>query len=150
MCCSFSSLTGTVLSCPNAIDPDEIETQWLDHFAPNITQRFNKEAPGANVTNADILNFMQLCGFATEYTGNLSLWCGLFKPAEWSDFEVCCSHERNSTSLTSRAPSITTTWTSGRGTATVMPWVPYKGMYPLPQVQGRPLTNLLVSVGSAT
>ncbi|KAL8277009.1 hypothetical protein RQP46_010543 [Phenoliferia psychrophenolica] len=74
-------------NCPNSASSSAIETKWLNHFAPNITARINADAPGANVSNADTLNFMQLCGFDTEYAQDLSPWCGIFQPAEWSAFE---------------------------------------------------------------
>ncbi|KAI5475903.1 acid phosphatase, phytase [Pseudohyphozyma bogoriensis] len=74
-------------NCANAPSPDDYEDTWLNIFANNATARINAAAPGANVTNSDTLNFAELCGFDTEYYGTLSPWCGLFKQAEWPEFE---------------------------------------------------------------
>jgi hypothetical protein len=39
------------------------------------------------LTTADTLNFMQLCGFDSEYKNTLSSFCGLFTEDEWNQFE---------------------------------------------------------------
>ncbi|KAM0746334.1 phosphoglycerate mutase-like protein [Meredithblackwellia eburnea MCA 4105] len=74
-------------NCDNAPGPDAFENAWLAVFMPNITARINAAAPGANISDSDTLNLMQLCGFDTEYLQVLSPWCGLFKQSEWSSFE---------------------------------------------------------------
>ncbi|KAK4703123.1 hypothetical protein P7C70_g3091, partial [Phenoliferia sp. Uapishka_3] len=74
-------------NCPNAPEPTIPETAWLNLFATNITSRLNAGAPGANLTNADTLNLMQLCGFDSGSSGSLSPWCGIFQTKEWAAFE---------------------------------------------------------------
>ncbi|KWU43068.1 acid phosphatase [Rhodotorula sp. JG-1b] len=74
-------------NCDNAPDLSSYETAWLAHFAANATARLNAAAPGTNLTTADTLNLMELCGFDSEYYGTVSPWCGLFDSQEWKDLE---------------------------------------------------------------
>ncbi|BGP16153.1 hypothetical protein JCM10213_006087 [Rhodosporidiobolus nylandii] len=73
--------------CDAAPDLSSHKEDWLAIFAANATARLNTAAPGANIVLADTLNYMQLCGFETEYTGVLSNFCGLFTEKEWRGFE---------------------------------------------------------------
>jgi hypothetical protein len=74
-------------NCDSAPDLSSYETTWLGIFAAEATARLNAAAPGANLTTADTLNFMQLCGFDSEYSGVLSEFCPLFTETEWNEFE---------------------------------------------------------------
>lgn len=74
-------------NCPNAPDLSYYEDKWLELFAANATLRLNQLAPGAALNNADTLNYMELCIFASEFDGKISPWCGLFEDAEWQNLE---------------------------------------------------------------
>lgn len=45
-------------------------------------------APNASVEVDDILNYMQLCGFESEYKEQVSPWCKLFTSEEFAGMEV--------------------------------------------------------------
>ncbi|GAA5989509.1 hypothetical protein JCM10908_000509 [Rhodotorula pacifica] len=74
-------------NCNIAPDLSSFENAWLAHFAAGATARLNAAAPGTNLTNADTLNFMELCAFDSEYYGSVSPWCALFTTQEWNDLE---------------------------------------------------------------
>ena len=72
--------------CPNQEDGDESST-WLAAFAPNITSRLNAAAPGANLSDSDALNLMDMCPFDTLSKGADSPFCDLFTPEEYASYE---------------------------------------------------------------
>jgi hypothetical protein len=61
---------------------------FLSLFAPKITARLNTALPGANLSDPDTLNLMDLCPFNTvaSPTVTLSPFCALFTPAEWASY----------------------------------------------------------------
>ncbi|KAF7344135.1 Acid phosphatase [Mycena venus] len=79
--------------CPNAGDSDEQTNAWLAVFAPNITARLNRWAPGANMTDAETYSLISMCPFHTvasfvpDTTLKLSPFCALFTAAEFAAFE---------------------------------------------------------------
>lgn len=62
---------------------------WADIFTPNITSRLNANLVGANLTNDDTIDFMDLCPFNTvaSPTGTISPFCNLFTTADWKNYE---------------------------------------------------------------
>ncbi|GAA5831386.1 hypothetical protein JCM11251_004006 [Rhodosporidiobolus azoricus] len=74
-------------NCPSAPDLSSYETTYLSLFAAPATARLNAAAAGAGLTVDDTLNLMQLCGFESEYRGEVSPFCGLFEQGEWDGFE---------------------------------------------------------------
>ncbi|VDC01405.1 unnamed protein product [Peniophora sp. CBMAI 1063] len=72
--------------CPNQVDGDE-STTWLGAFAPNITSRLNAAAPGANLSDSDTLNLMDMCPFDTLSKGVASPFCDLFTAEEYASYE---------------------------------------------------------------
>jgi hypothetical protein len=79
--------------CPNAGDSDAQTDAWLAVFAPNITARLNRWAPGANVTDAETYSLISMCPFHTVASFvpgaalTLSPFCGLFTTDEFVAFE---------------------------------------------------------------
>ncbi|KAF8833057.1 phosphoglycerate mutase-like protein, partial [Paxillus ammoniavirescens] len=65
----------------------EETTTWINIYAPEIAHRINSEAPGANPTNADIVNLMSSCAFDTVAHEAPSPWCNLFTSSEWESYE---------------------------------------------------------------
>lgn len=61
---------------------------WTDIFAKPITDRLNKNLPGANLTHHDTIMMMDLCPFETvaDAAGTISEFCGLFTKDEWHAF----------------------------------------------------------------
>lgn len=68
-------------------DSDTQTDAWLSVFAPSITARLNKAAPGANLTNTDTFSIISLCPFETVAKETLSPFCDLFSPEEFAAFE---------------------------------------------------------------
>ncbi|KAF5321068.1 hypothetical protein D9619_000136 [Psilocybe cf. subviscida] len=73
--------------CPSAGSSDAATGAWAAIFGTPIAARLNSLAPGANLTAADIPNFMPLCAFETLVKEKLSPFCSLFPAAEWAQFE---------------------------------------------------------------
>ncbi|KAH7923635.1 acid phosphatase [Leucogyrophana mollusca] len=73
--------------CPNAGSSDSETSEWLEIFAPDIADRLNMAAPGANLTNSDVLNLMYMCPFETVANEAPSAFCGLFSQGEFNSFE---------------------------------------------------------------
>lgn len=67
----------------------EAQHQWVDIFVPPIQERLNSDLPGANFSQADVINFMDLCPFETVASpkGSLSPFCNLFAEDEWHQFD---------------------------------------------------------------
>ncbi|KAH7909639.1 histidine phosphatase superfamily [Hygrophoropsis aurantiaca] len=72
--------------CPNAGSSSNETTQWLSVFAPSIADRLNAAAPGANLTNSDILNIMSMCPYETVANEAPSPFCDLFSLEEFDSF----------------------------------------------------------------
>ncbi|KAF7368307.1 Phosphoglycerate mutase-like protein [Mycena venus] len=51
--------------CLNAGDSDAQTDAWLAAFAPNITARLNRLAPGANVTDTETYSLLSMCSLHT-------------------------------------------------------------------------------------
>ncbi|KAI6087005.1 acid phosphatase [Hypoxylon rubiginosum] len=64
------------------------QTIWQNVFAPNITARLNENLPGANFTDDDTINFMDLCPYNTvaDDEGTVSPFCNLFTTDEWQSY----------------------------------------------------------------
>ncbi|KAI0395854.1 histidine phosphatase superfamily [Xylariaceae sp. FL0594] len=81
------------MTCPafrsSKEDGGAAQSIWLDIFAPPIADRVNSALPGANLTNYDIVLFMEMCPFETvaNADGHLSPFCDLFSTDEWNDFD---------------------------------------------------------------
>ncbi|KAJ6575775.1 acid phosphatase [Mycena vulgaris] len=80
--------------CTNAGDSDAQTDAWLAVFAPPITARLNRWAPGANITAAETYALISMCPFHTAATFAprqkvlvLSPFCALFTAAEFAAFE---------------------------------------------------------------
>ncbi|KAF9265083.1 phytase [Marasmius fiardii PR-910] len=81
-------------NCPAQVGSDAQTDRWISVFAPPITQRLNKAAPGANLTDQEIYSLMSLCAFDTvahlcdgRYPNNQSPFCDLFSKREFEFFE---------------------------------------------------------------
>ena len=73
--------------CPLAVSPDDKVMQWISIYAPPITARLNKGAPGANLTDKDTHNLMSLCAFESVAISALSPFCRLFTGKEFRSYE---------------------------------------------------------------
>ncbi|KIY65057.1 acid phosphatase [Cylindrobasidium torrendii FP15055 ss-10] len=72
--------------CANIGDSDAQTEEWIAAYAPPITTRLNADAPGANLTDADIYNLMSLCAFETLAKETESDFCPLFTAEEFLAF----------------------------------------------------------------
>ncbi|TNY19983.1 phytase [Rhodotorula diobovata] len=70
-------------NCPSAPDLSGFEQSYLATFLSDAAARLDAAAPGAHLTPTDALNFMQICGFESQYTQRLSPWCKLFSRQEF-------------------------------------------------------------------
>lgn len=75
-------------NCPSAPDLSGFEQSYLATFLSDAAARLDAAAPGAHLTPTDALNFMQICGFESQYTQRLSPWCKLFSRQEFVAGEV--------------------------------------------------------------
>ncbi|KAI0312379.1 acid phosphatase [Amylostereum chailletii] len=73
--------------CPSAEDGDAQSEEWIAVFAPNITARLNADAPGANLTDDDVVNIMNMCPFHAIVTEAPSPFCDLFAHEEFKSYE---------------------------------------------------------------
>ncbi|KAH7923636.1 acid phosphatase [Leucogyrophana mollusca] len=73
--------------CPNVGTSDDETTDWADVFAPAIADRINAAAPGASLSNSDIVNLMMLCPFETVANEAPSPFCDLFTLDEFNSYE---------------------------------------------------------------
>ena len=73
--------------CPAAGSSSQETTAWADVFTPEIVNRLNSEAPGANLQTTDIVNLMALCPFDTVAKEEPSPWCNLFNSTEFASYE---------------------------------------------------------------
>ena len=69
--------------CANAKSHKKPGKAWRDRFIPPIVERFNKAVPGAELENADVIELMPLCAFATLFHETPSPFCSLFTVEEW-------------------------------------------------------------------
>ncbi|QSZ33764.1 hypothetical protein DSL72_005335 [Monilinia vaccinii-corymbosi] len=65
------------------------QATWAAIFTPNITSRLNSNLPGANLTMADTIDFMDLCPFNTvaSPTGTISPFCNIFTTTDWKAYD---------------------------------------------------------------
>jgi hypothetical protein len=92
-------------NCANKPDLSFYEQTYLTIYAADAAARLTAAAPGSNITTANVLALMQLCGFDSEYNGELSEFCGLFMKEEWEASE--CTLLFDPSSLPSRfLPSV--------------------------------------------
>ena len=63
--------------------------EWLSHFAPKITQRLNRDLPGADLFDQETVDLMDMCAFETVASpnGTLSPFCDLFTPQEFREYD---------------------------------------------------------------
>ena len=73
--------------CTNAGDGDTQSEEWIAVFAPAITARLNASAPGANLTDDDTVNIMNMCPFHSIVIDGPSPFCDLFTDDEWKSYE---------------------------------------------------------------
>jgi hypothetical protein len=89
--------------CPAARKSFVESGRWLNTFMPPITARLNSLITGTGtstspeshsespppplLTDADVLQIMNLCPFDTAVKGRLSEFCGLFMEREWMGYE---------------------------------------------------------------
>jgi len=73
--------------CPNAGSSDNETNIWTSIYGQPIADRLNSQAPGANLTAADISNLIPLCAFETVAKETPSPFCLLFSPEDFSQFE---------------------------------------------------------------
>jgi hypothetical protein len=68
---------------------DNAQDIWTQIFVPPIQKRLNRDLPGANLTQGDVIYFMDLCPFNTmaSRTGQISPFCDLFSEAEWHQYD---------------------------------------------------------------
>lgn len=68
---------------------DSAQATWVSIFTPSITDRLNENLPGANITNAETINMMDLCPFNTvaDLHGFISPFCALFTEDEWHAYD---------------------------------------------------------------
>ncbi|GJN89382.1 hypothetical protein Rhopal_002362-T1 [Rhodotorula paludigena] len=74
-------------NCDDAPENEQYADAWLATYAVEATTRINEMAPNASVEVDDILNYMQLCGFESEYKEQVSPWCKLFTSEEFAGME---------------------------------------------------------------
>ncbi|KAK9778507.1 putative 3-phytase [Seiridium cardinale] len=76
-------------TAPNTWVGAQAQATWRDVFAPPITERLNKNLPGANLTDRETIYFMDLCPFETvaDVNGKLSRFCSLFSHDEWHSYD---------------------------------------------------------------
>ncbi|KAF8549949.1 acid phosphatase [Imleria badia] len=74
-------------TCPQAGGPGDETNAWVDAFTPEIVDRINTAAPGANLEGSDVVNLMSLCPFDTVAHEVPSPWCDLFTYDEWASYE---------------------------------------------------------------
>ena len=73
--------------CPNAGSSDTQTKLWSSKYGQPIAERLNAQAPGANLTAEDISNLISLCAIETVAKRTLSLFCYIFTPVEFAQFE---------------------------------------------------------------
>ncbi|KAF9556503.1 phytase, partial [Agrocybe pediades] len=73
--------------CPNAGSSDPQTGIWTSIYGTPIANRLNQQAPGANITAADVSNLIPLCAFETIVKETPSPFCNLFTPEEFAQFE---------------------------------------------------------------
>jgi hypothetical protein len=68
---------------------DSAQAIWASIFTPSITERLNKNLPGANLTMTQTIYMMDLCPFNTvaSSTGKISPFCKLFTVDEWRSYD---------------------------------------------------------------
>ncbi|CAD6453821.1 905aaf9e-c740-4d0c-89ae-0208da39154b [Sclerotinia trifoliorum] len=74
---------------PDSTIGNSAQATWASIFTPKITSRLNSNLPGANLTMADTIEFMDLCPFNTvaSPTGIISPFCNIFSAAEWKAYD---------------------------------------------------------------
>ncbi|EIW52336.1 acid phosphatase [Trametes versicolor FP-101664 SS1] len=73
--------------CPNANNGSHEMGIWMSHFAPPITKRLLKGAPGVNLTNVDVFNLLAMCPFESVAKEALSPFCSMFTEDDFRAFE---------------------------------------------------------------
>ena len=74
---------------PPSLLGDEKRDEWRDRFVPEITKRLNRNLPGADLTDENTVDMMDMCPFDTvsEPGGALSPFCSLFTAEEFRDYD---------------------------------------------------------------
>ena len=67
----------------------DAQQAWMDVFVPPIMTRLNRDLPGANLTDSEVIYLMDLCPFNTvaSSTGQISPFCDLFAEEEWHQYD---------------------------------------------------------------
>ncbi|SCZ99593.1 BZ3500_MvSof-1268-A1-R1_Chr3-1g06132 [Microbotryum saponariae] len=80
--------------CPKLVSSvPSAQQQWRDVWTPAVIQRLQSgQSYGLNST--DIINFAHLCALESLATSDLSPFCDLFYPSEWSSIEYDADLEK--------------------------------------------------------
>ncbi|KAI5868500.1 acid phosphatase [Durotheca rogersii] len=70
-------------------DNRDEQLTWAGKFLPPLTERLNRDLPGANLTDQETVFMMDLCPFNTvaDPRGELSKFCYVFTVQEWHDYD---------------------------------------------------------------
>ncbi|KAI9654753.1 MAG: hypothetical protein M1821_005747 [Bathelium mastoideum] len=74
---------------PDSKISDSAQAEWAATFVPPIQARLRNNLPGANLTQKDTIDMMDLCPFNTvaSPSGALSPFCNLFTQSEWEQYD---------------------------------------------------------------
>ncbi|OQE31156.1 hypothetical protein PENFLA_c002G10123 [Penicillium flavigenum] len=80
--------------CPKFEDNelgDKVEEKYMKIFVPPIRARLEADLPGVKLEDIDVVSLMDICPFETvsssDDAAELSPFCDLFTPAEWSQYD---------------------------------------------------------------
>ncbi|CEL53207.1 hypothetical protein RSOLAG1IB_06173 [Rhizoctonia solani AG-1 IB] len=75
--------------CPKYVDTSGANQTavWDNIYLPPILKRLQKYIKGVDITTSDISIMPYLCGFETQITGKLSLFCDIFTESEFKQYE---------------------------------------------------------------
>ncbi len=73
----------------DSIIDDSAQAQWQNMFIPSIQARLNTDMRGANLSQTETRDMMDLCPFNTVATtiGAISPFCALFTEEEWHQYD---------------------------------------------------------------
>lgn len=82
LCTSFENGTFSTIGA-------SAQSTWMKTWVPNITRRLNAALVGANLTDAQTINVMDLCPYNTMASpvGAISPFCNLFNVTEWRYYD---------------------------------------------------------------
>ncbi|KAI1210892.1 phosphoglycerate mutase-like protein [Annulohypoxylon truncatum] len=70
-------------------DSDNEKEMWMEKVVSPLTDRLNQNLPGANLTNEETIDMMDLCPFETvaDKKTRLSRFCQLFTMDDWRNYD---------------------------------------------------------------